>query len=341
MEDAATADLAGLDLALFSTGAAASRDAGPPVRRGRRHRDRQLLGLAHGPRRAPGRARGQRRRPRARSGKGIVANPNCTTMVAMPVLKPAARRGRPAPPRGLHLPGRVRRRPGRRGRAGRAAGQDRRRAGRAHLRRDRGRLPARRRRSPTPIAYNVLPMAGSPGRRRLGRDQRGAEVPRREPQDPRTSPTWRCRAPASGCRSSPATPCPSMAEFERPLSPGRGRRAPRRGAGGRARPTCRHPSVPPGRDPSLVGRLRAADASGHRLALFVSGDNLRKGAALNAVQIAEALVATGRSERPALTPAAARVRRSRRTVRSAAWPVEGTRTATRLARLTAWSPKRS
>jgi aspartate-semialdehyde dehydrogenase len=48
-----------------------------------------------------------------------------------------------------------------------------------------------------------------------------------------------------------------------------------------------------GRDPSLVGRVRATDSSGQRLALFVSGDNLRKGAALNAVQIAETLVAMG------------------------------------------------
>jgi aspartate-semialdehyde dehydrogenase len=48
-----------------------------------------------------------------------------------------------------------------------------------------------------------------------------------------------------------------------------------------------------GRDPSLVGRVRAADGSGRLLALFVSGDNLRKGAALNAVQIAEALLARG------------------------------------------------
>jgi aspartate-semialdehyde dehydrogenase len=42
-----------------------------------------------------------------------------------------------------------------------------------------------------------------------------------------------------------------------------------------------------GRDPSLVGRIRRADRG---LALFVVGDNLRKGAALNAVQIAEALL---------------------------------------------------
>jgi aspartate-semialdehyde dehydrogenase len=45
-----------------------------------------------------------------------------------------------------------------------------------------------------------------------------------------------------------------------------------------------------GRDPSFVGRIRRADGPGHVLALFVVGDNLRKGAALNAIQIAEALL---------------------------------------------------
>jgi aspartate-semialdehyde dehydrogenase len=44
-----------------------------------------------------------------------------------------------------------------------------------------------------------------------------------------------------------------------------------------------------GRDPSFVGRLRRTDAVEHGLSLFVVGDNLRKGAALNAVQIAEML----------------------------------------------------
>jgi aspartate-semialdehyde dehydrogenase len=47
-----------------------------------------------------------------------------------------------------------------------------------------------------------------------------------------------------------------------------------------------------GRDPSYVGRIRQDPtvADGRGLALFVTGDNLRKGAALNAVQIAELLV---------------------------------------------------
>ena len=48
-----------------------------------------------------------------------------------------------------------------------------------------------------------------------------------------------------------------------------------------------------GRDPSFVGRIRRDETVEHGLALFVSGDNLRKGAALNAVEIAEVLGAGG------------------------------------------------
>ena len=47
-----------------------------------------------------------------------------------------------------------------------------------------------------------------------------------------------------------------------------------------------------GQDPILVGRIRKdlSDPSGHSIALFVAGDQLLKGAALNAVQIAELLL---------------------------------------------------
>jgi aspartate-semialdehyde dehydrogenase len=48
-----------------------------------------------------------------------------------------------------------------------------------------------------------------------------------------------------------------------------------------------------GQDPSFVGRIRADQSApkGRGLALFISNDNLRKGAALNAVQIAELIAA--------------------------------------------------
>tara|TARA_B100000902_G_C27283825_1_gene903306 strand:+ start:135 stop:296 length:162 start_codon:yes stop_codon:yes gene_type:complete len=42
-----------------------------------------------------------------------------------------------------------------------------------------------------------------------------------------------------------------------------------------------------GQDPSYVGRIRRDPTVEHGLALFIVGDNLRKGAALNAIQIAE------------------------------------------------------
>jgi aspartate-semialdehyde dehydrogenase len=44
-----------------------------------------------------------------------------------------------------------------------------------------------------------------------------------------------------------------------------------------------------GTNPTLVGRIRRDPTVENGLALFVSGDNLRKGAALNAIQIAEVL----------------------------------------------------
>ena len=46
-----------------------------------------------------------------------------------------------------------------------------------------------------------------------------------------------------------------------------------------------------GTDKALVGRIRRDAIDDHTLSLFVCGDNLRKGAALNAVQIAESLIA--------------------------------------------------
>jgi aspartate-semialdehyde dehydrogenase len=51
------------------------------------------------------------------------------------------------------------------------------------------------------------------------------------------------------------------------------------------------PRLAAGRDPSYVGRFRRAETMENGLSFFVSNDNLRKGAALNTVQIAEALIA--------------------------------------------------
>jgi aspartate-semialdehyde dehydrogenase len=76
------------------------------------------------------------------------------------------------------------------------------------------------------------------------------------------------------------------AEFERELTPERATEL-LSAAPGVVVSELPTPLQAAGRDPSYVGRIRRA---GRGLALFVVGDNLRKGAALNAVQIAEALL---------------------------------------------------
>ena len=89
------------------------------------------------------------------------------------------------------------------------------------------------------------------------------------------------------------------------------------------------PLMAAGGDVSLRGRLRRAEGAPNALAFFVVGDNLRKGAALNVVQIAEALVAA----RAALIPQS-----------GPDDPGSGppsTRDDIRRARFTAWSPNRS
>ena len=82
----------------------------------------------------------------------------------------------------------------------------------------------------------------------------------------------------------------SNAEFERPLSPERATEV-LASAPGVALTDIPTPLLAAGKDPSYVGRIRRDSSVANGLALFVSNDNLRKGAALNAIQIAEVVVA--------------------------------------------------
>ena len=137
--------------------------------------------------------------------KGIVANPNCTTMVAMPVLKP------------LHLAAGLTSMMVSTYQAVSGAGRegvnelaDQLEKTRDHdvrvLTFDGRRFPLDEGvKFPATIAHNVIPMAGTIVDDGSLRDQRGAEAARREPQDPRDRRTsWSAR-PACACRSSRAT----------------------------------------------------------------------------------------------------------------------------------------
>jgi aspartate-semialdehyde dehydrogenase len=289
VEDPITADLSGLDIALFSGGAAASRELAP------RFTDAGAVVIDN--------SSAWRMDPAvplvvpevnaaalSSMTKGIVANPNCTTMVAMPVLKP------------LHdaagLVGLVVATyqavsgSGLAGVAELEAQLAKTADGAAALTFDGGAVDY-----PAPsvfpdvIAHSVVPLAGSPvddGSRETTEEQKFRDESRKILALPGLSVTCTCvRVPVFTGHSLAI-----VADFACPLGPERATELLAAAAGVELAelPT---PLRAAGRDPSLVGRIRAADGAADRLALFVSGDNLRKGAALNAVQIAEALVEQG------------------------------------------------
>jgi aspartate-semialdehyde dehydrogenase len=220
--------------------------------------------------------------------KGIIANPNCTTMAAMPVLKP------------LHdEAGLVRmiastyQAVSGSGIAGveELAGQARAVIdGVEQLVRDGGALhfPAPNK-YVAPIAFNVIPLAGSlvdDGSGETDEDQKLRNESRKILGIPDLAVSGTCvRVPVFTGHSLSIN-----AEFAQPISPDRAREILAAAAGVRLVevPT---PLAAAGADNSLVGRIRQDPGvpGGRGLALFISGDNLRKGAALNTIQIAELL----------------------------------------------------
>ncbi|HEX5919681.1 MAG TPA: aspartate-semialdehyde dehydrogenase, partial [Nocardioides sp.] len=142
-----------------------------------------------------------------------------------------------------------------------------------------------------PIAYNVLPMAGSivdDGLNETDEEQKLRNESRKILGLPDLLVSGLCvRVPVFTGHSLAIN-----AEFERPMTPARAREILASAAGVELDdvPT---PLKAAGKDPSYVGRLRqdpgVPDDRG--LALFISNDNLRKGAALNTVQIAELIAA--------------------------------------------------
>ena len=183
VEDAATADWSGLDIALFSAGATTSRAIAEKVAAAGATVDRQLVGLADAPRGAPRRVRGQPPRAR-RPAQGHRRQPQLHDDGGHAGARAAAPRGRPRAADREHLPGHVGRRPVRVGRARRAGAQGGRPGRRADLRRPGGRVPGARQLRRADRLQRVAARRQH-RRRRQRRDQRGAEAPRREPQDPR------------------------------------------------------------------------------------------------------------------------------------------------------------
>jgi len=289
VEDAEGASFDGLDLALFSAGATASRALAPRV---------AAAGVT-----VIDNSSAWRMDPEvplvvpevnahalASIPKGIVANPNCTTMVAMPVLKPLDRVA------GLQsmvvstyqavsgggLSG-----------VAELDEQVRKVADRAAALTHDGHAvefpPAAK--FPTTIAFNVIPQAGGfvdDGLDETDEDQKLRNESRKILELPELLVSVLCvRVPVFTGHSMSVN-----ARFERPLSPAEAAEVLAHAEG----VELAHVPTPldvTGGNVTRVGRLRVDPTvpDGRGLALFLSGDNLRKGAALNAIQIAEALLA--------------------------------------------------
>jgi aspartate-semialdehyde dehydrogenase len=289
VEDADTADWSGLDIALFSAGKWTSKSLAPRVAAAgatvidnssawRMDPDVPLVVSEVNPEALD------------RMPRGIVANPNCTTMAFMPALAP------------LHREAGLRRLVVSSYQAASGAGL----AGTAELD-EQVRKAADRAAAlafdgaavdmsapmkfAAPIAFNVLPLAGSivdDGSRETDEEQKLRDESRRILGIPDLPVSGTCvRVPVFTGHSLSIN-----AAFERPLGPERALEL-LADAPGVAVVDVPTPLMAAGTDPCYVGRVRRDPTVEHGLVLFVSNDNLRKGAALNAVQIAELLVAGG------------------------------------------------
>ncbi|MFI1829105.1 aspartate-semialdehyde dehydrogenase [Streptomyces sp. NPDC020412] len=283
VEDASVADYSGLDIVLFSAGGATSRalaekvaGQGPVVidnsSAWRMDPEVPLVVSEVNP-------HAVKDRP-----KGIIANPNCTTMAAMPVLKPLALEA------GLtSLVATTYQAVSGSGLAGVAeldvqVKQTVEEA--AALTHDGDAVsfpePGVYKR---PIAFNVLPLAGNvvdDGSFETDEEQKLRNESRKILELPELKVSGTCvRVPVFTGHSLQIN-----ARFAGPLSVERAYELLAEAPGVELSeiPT---PLQAAGKDVSYVGRLRVDETVEHGLALFVSGDNLRKGAALNAVQIAE------------------------------------------------------
>ncbi|MGV0782389.1 aspartate-semialdehyde dehydrogenase [Mycolicibacterium sp. XJ775] len=290
VENSETADPSGLDIALFSAGATMSRVQAPRFAAAgavvvdnssawRKDPDVPLVVSEVNFKRDGG------IRP-----KGIIANPNCTTMAAMPVLKP------------LHEEAGLTRlivssyqAVSGSGLAGVEELASQTRAvidGAEQLVHDGSALtypePVK---YVAPIAFNVIPLAGSlvdDDSGETDEDQKLRNESRKILGIPDLLVSGTCvRVPVFTGHSLSIN-----AEFAQPLSVEKARSL-LAAASGVKLVDVPTPLAAAGADESLVGRIRQDPGvpDGRGLALFVSGDNLRKGAALNTIQIAELLAA--------------------------------------------------
>lgn len=289
VEDVATADLSGIDIALFSAGGATSKEYAPKFAAAgavvvdnssawRKDPDVPLVVSEVNP-------DALKNRP-----KGIIANPNCTTMAAMPVLKP------------LHDTAGLRRLIVSSYQAvsgsGVAGVEELTNQVKAGVEQDLSALATdgsavtlpEPKTYVAPIAFNVVALAGAmtdDGSLETDEEQKLRFESRKILDVPELAVSGTCvRVPVYSGHGLAIN-----AEFDSPIDVEKAKELLATADGVQVVdvPT---PLEAAGKDPSLVGRIRVDQSvpDGRGLAMFVVGDNLRKGAALNTIQIAELLI---------------------------------------------------
>jgi len=285
VEDADTADYTGLDYALFSAGATASRALAPKVA----SQGAIVIDNSSAWRMDPDVPLVV---PEVNAhaldniSKGIVANPNCTTMVAMPVLKPLHETAgltamiastyqavSGAGLSGVEELG---------GQLAKTVDQS------TQLTYDGSAVdfPAPDNFA-QPIAHNVLAHAGNfvhDGMYETDEEKKLRNETRKILEIPGLRVSGLCvRVPVFTGHSLAIS-----AQFDSEMTPEMAKEI-LSDAAGVVVTEVPTPLMAAGQDPTYVGRFRRNDVFEHGLDLFLSGDNLRKGAALNTIQIAEAL----------------------------------------------------
>lgn len=291
VEDAETADYSGLDIAIFSAGATTSRALAPKFAAAgaivvdnssawRMDPTVPLVVSEVNPHAID--------LAMAVGGSGIIANPNCTTMAAMPVLKPlhaeaglvklitstyqAVSGGGVAGVSELETQVR------------KVADE----SAKLAVSGDAVEIPAPQK-FVEPIAFNVLPYAGAYTEDKFEGDEGWTDEELKLRNETRKILEIPDLKVAGTCVRVPVYTGHSLsihAEFARPISVARAKELLASAPGVELLdvPTPLHAA---GKDPCYVGRIRKDPTADNGLVLFVSNDNLRKGAALNAVQIAE------------------------------------------------------
>ncbi|MET9611291.1 aspartate-semialdehyde dehydrogenase [Kitasatospora indigofera] len=287
VEDAATADYTGLDIVIFSAGGSTSKELAPKVAAAgavvidnssawRRDPEVPLVVSEVNPEAIADRP------------KGIIANPNCTTMAAMPVLRP------------LHEEAGLTALVATTYQAVSGSGL----AGVAELHTQASKVVGEADRlthdgeavefpEPNvyqrPIAFNVVPLAGNlvdDGSFETDEEQKLRNESRKILGIPELKVSGTCvRVPVFSGHSLQIN-----ARFAGPISVERAYEL-LKDAPGVELSEIPTPLQAAGKDASYVGRIRVDETVDNGLALFLSNDNLRKGAALNAVQIAELVAA--------------------------------------------------